>query len=411
MRQSNRPEFVDAVMQTAIPMNGRMIHGKGASGSLRESFHPYDINGNTVYSIERATLNNALRKELLKVPKIKMYFEHRFIRADFHARKAWFKRHGDTSQEIEVDFDFLIGADGVHSAVRYQMMRYTYTDYEQKYIDTRWCELRIPPSADGHSSLSHGQVHLWPSGDFFLVAFPCPDKSFNCTLFGPATYLDSLKVSSPAKLFEFFDTYFPGVCPRMISKKSLETQFYENPHLPLVTVKCNPHHFGSSVVIIGDAAHAILPFYGQGLNAGMEDVRVLFNLLEKKGVYVASGSQAQRDALALALQAYTAERVYDVHTIHNVAERAYFEIRKGVNTPAYRLRKYVEDTLQLHVPWLGWQTLHSRISFTEQRYSEIVRANERQGRILAAVAALAIFLITPAIVTIARFLMHGLSIY
>ncbi|THC92926.1 hypothetical protein EYZ11_007596 [Aspergillus tanneri] len=371
MRQSKHKGFVDAVAQAAIPMNGRMIHGKSASGRLQESFHPYDINGNTVYSVERMALNKALRKALEETPNIKIHFNHRFVRANFCARKAWFKQQEPSSPEVEVNFDFLIGADGVHSAVRYHMMKYAYTDYEQKYVDTRWCELRIPPSADGHFSLSPGQVHIWPSGDFTLVGFPCPDKSFNCTLFGPSARLDFIKSSPRAKLFDFFDTYFPGICPHRISRESLKTQFHENPHLPLVTVKCNPHHFGSSAVIIGDAAHAILPFYGQGLNAGMEDVRVLFNMLEKKGVYAASDPQARNEARSLAFQAYTAERVHDVHTIHNVAERAYFEIRQG----------------------LGWQTMHSRISFTEQRYSEIVRADQRQGKILAAGVALAFFLI------------------
>ncbi|KAB8234505.1 FAD-dependent oxidoreductase [Aspergillus alliaceus] len=408
MRQSKHECFVDAVMQTAIPMNGRMIHGKSASGRLQETFHTYDIDGNTVYSVERMALNKALRKALDETPNIKMYFNHRFVRADFCAQKAWFKQQEPSSPEVEVDFDFLIGADGVHSAVRYHMMKYAYTDYEQKYVDTRWCELRIPPSADGHFSLSPGQVHIWPSGDFMLVAFPCPDKSFNCTLFGPSAHLASIKHSPPAKLFSFFDTYFPGICPRMISRDSLMAQFHENPHLPLVTVKCNPHHFGSSVIIIGDAAHAILPFYGQGLNAGMEDVRVLFNLLEKKGVYATSDPQDRREALALAFQAYTAERVHDVHAIHDVAKRAYFEIRQGVNTPIYRIRKYIEDSLQRHVPRLGWQTMHSRISFTEQRYSEIVHTDERQGRILAAGVAFAFFLVVLIGVVIVSFLIDSL---
>lgn len=190
--------------------------------------------------------------------------------------------------------------------------------------------------------------------------------------------------SSLEKLLEFFDQHFPGVCPDLITPDDLREQFATNPHLPLISIKCKPHHFGSNVVIIGDAAHAVLPFYGQGLNAGLEDVRILFELLDKYGVYDLQSRHADdRKALrAAAFQAYTDQRTPDVHAINDLSKKNYLEMRWGVRSPLYKFRKFVEETLDRYVPRLGWRTQYSRVSFSNERYSEVVKAVERQGRTL-----------------------------
>ncbi|OJI81742.1 hypothetical protein ASPTUDRAFT_150817 [Aspergillus tubingensis CBS 134.48] len=406
LEKSGRTDLLRAIMRTAIPMHGRMVHGRSVSGKLQQTFHQYDVHGNSLYSLDRKALNIALRQELDATPNVKMFFHHKLIRADMKTRKVWFEQREDpnTSPSTtttppppkEVPFDFLIGADGAHSTTRQQIMRHTPLDYQQQYADTVWCELRIPPTEKTNSyRLPPNYLHIWPGGQYMFCAFPCPDQSFNCILFAPATCLDSLKSSPPSTLFDFFDTHFPGVCPDLISQTSLSQQFYQSPHLPLIGIKCSPHHYGSTAVIIGDAAHAMFPFYGQGLNAGMEDVRILFDLLDEHRVFShgkLSNSNNKEHARAAALTEYSNQRVRDAHAIHDLSRRNYLELRGGVNSPVYKARKYVEEALQRYVPVLGWKTLYSRVSFSDQRYSEVVVKNQLQGWVLLLMSGLGVLL-------------------
>ncbi len=189
-----------------------------------------------------------------------------------------------------------------------------------------------------------------------------------------------------SKLPAFFDNHFPGVTS-LIPSANLITSFETNPHLPLINIKCNPYHFSSSVVILGDAAHAMVPFYGQGMNAGLEDVRTLFAIIDK---YSAVESNNPDDSTSLdatvqrglALAEYSELRVPDAHAINDLALQNYVEMRASVLSPAYRLRKFLEEFLSVHVPSLGWHTKYSRVSFGNERYSEVVAKSDRQGRIL-----------------------------
>lgn len=346
-----------------------------------------------INAVDRSTLNNALLDELEQTPNVKLFFNHKLTGADFRANKAWFERQvpgeaggrnaSDRAPEIEVSFDFLIGADGAHSATRYHMMKYARVNFQQEYIDTLWCEFNIAPTDAGDFRISPNHLHIWPGTQFMFIALPSSDKSFTCTLFAPAQFYDHLQ-SSPQTLVESFEHHFPGVCPDLITPDDLVEQYTTNPHLPLISVKCAPHHFNSSVVVLGDAAHAILPFYGQGLNAGLEDVRVLFSLLDSYGVYDRTASPS---AISLAqneaLQAYTAQRTPDTHAINDLSKNNYLEMRWGVKTPLYKVRKTIEEGLDRYFPRLGWQTQYSRVSFSTQRYSEVVHAAKRQGELLA----------------------------
>lgn len=411
MQQSNRPDLIAKVLNGTIPMQGRMIHGR-AGGKLWESAQAYDAHGRVriilgriqvdagmadigqaINAVDRSTLNNALLDELEKTPNVKLKFDHKLTGADFRNNKAWFEQravgvtggpHNASNRhpEIEVSFDFLIGADGAHSATRYHMMKSARVDYQQEYIDALWCEFQIAATELKDFRISPNHLHIWPGTEFMFIALPSADRSFTCTLFAPAHYYDHLK-SSPQILVESFDQHFPGVCPELISPEALVEQFTSNPHLPLISIKCAPHHFNSSVVILGDAAHAILPFYGQGLNAGLEDVRVLFSILDNHDVYDHSiSSDARSVARHDALQAYTAQRCPDVHAINDLSKGNYLEMSKNVKTPLYKLRKTVEDMLECYFPRLGWRTQYSRVSFSIQRYSEVVSAVKHQGELL-----------------------------
>ena len=358
-------------------MHGRMIHSRSTTGGLTQASQAYDVHGRFIRSVDRGGLNERLLDELEKLPNVKFFFHHKMTGADFRKRKAWFEvTHPDNkaqsdrrAMEIEVDFDLLLGADGAHSAARHHMMKYAQMNYTQEYIDCLWCEFTIPPSESDDFRISPNHLHIWPAGNFMFIALPSLDKSFTCTLFGPTSLFSKLGNDSK-ELLALFRDRFPGVVPDLISKDDLQLQFIKNPHLPLINIKCSPHHFSDSVVILGDAANAIVPFYGQGMNAGLESVRILFSKLD-----------AFSDRKA-ALSAYTDERVADAHSIADLALSNYVEMRSSVTSPVYKIRKLVEEALYHYVPSLGWATQYSRVSFSNMRYSEAAEKSKRQKAVL-----------------------------
>ncbi|KAH8166311.1 hypothetical protein CIB48_g1951 [Xylaria polymorpha] len=408
MRHADHESLIQHVFAATIPMRGRMIHGRRPDGALYEAAQDYDIHGRTIYAVDRAGLNKRLLDILEDMPNVKFFFNHKLTGADFKNRKAWFERRDQTTTsnrptEIEIDFDFMIGADGAHSAVRYHLMKFTRMNYKQEYIDTLWCEFQIQPrggsSDQGIKSkfrISPNHLHIWPGKKFMFIAIPSDDGSFTCTLFMPGAEFADLE-ANPSELPAFFDSHFPGVTS-LITPEELISSFQTNPHLPLITIKCHPYHFSSSVVIIGDAAHAMVPFYGQGMNAGLEDVRILFSILDK---YAAAESnnpnhhKANDNAFqrAIALNEYSTLRVADAHAINDLALQNYVEMRASVLSRMYRVRKFLEEFLSVHVPSLGWRTQYSRVSFGNERYSEVVARSQHQGKVLT--RGLLVLLVSP----------------
>lgn len=419
-------------------MHGRMIHGTSATGSPIQSPQAYDVHGRNIYAVDRGGLNGRLLDELDRLPNVKVFFHHKLTGADFRSKKAWFEvrtssqNHEENNRrapEIEVSFDMLLGADGAHSAARFHMMKFEQLNFSQEYIDTLWCEFTIPPSSKPLSSLSSAKfqldfsmspnhLHIWPAGDFMFIAIPSLDKSFTCTLFGPTSLFNQLEEginkndsTKPSALETLFAQSFPGVVPDLVSSEDLHAQFKRNPHLPLINIKCSPHHYSNCVVILGDAANAVVPFYGQGMNAGLESVRILFQYLDQHGVYNESNNStssknhatsASKDKNNVkhsqgvrrthALQAYTAHRVPDTHAIADLALQNYVEMRSSVRSPMYRLRKIVEENLDRYLPQLGWATQYSRVSFGNERYSRVKEWGMWQGRVLERVGWSMLFL-------------------
>ncbi|KAL2258600.1 hypothetical protein VTK26DRAFT_8049 [Humicola hyalothermophila] len=403
MRHAGQPKLVDHILGLTIPMRGRMIHGRRANGQLYEESQEYDVHGRAILAIDRGNLNKRLLDILEEMPNVTFFFNHKLTGADFRNNKAWFEvrddgksNQGQRPREIQIEFDLMLGADGAHSAVRYHMMKFTRMDYQQMYIDTLWCEFQIRPkttapdaSLNEKFAISPNHLHIWPGHDFMFIAIPSSDGSFTCTLFAPASLYEHLE-SDPSGLLipPFFDRYFPGVTA-LIPPAELIASFRSNPHLPLISIKCSPHHCGGSAVLLGDAAHAMVPFYGQGMNAGLEDVRILFDILDKharldelSSVNATTSPSFSDASRARALAEYTAVRVPDAHAINDLALQNYVEMRAGVLSPLYRLRKWLEEALSKYVPSLGWQTKYARVSFGNQRYSEVVARSEYQGRML-----------------------------
>lgn len=397
MRHANQQELLDHVISATIPMRGRMIHGKRPSGELYEEPQDYDIHGRTIFAVDRAGLNSRLLDILGAMPNVKFFFNYKLTGADFKRRKAWFEVRGQDSsssrpEEVEISFDFMIGADGAHSSVRYHLMKYTRMNYQQQYVDTLWCEFQIKPKKGAEPQdpkskfrISPNHLHIWPGKKFMFIAIPSEDGSFTCTLFLSGAEFAKLE-SDSSKLPSFFDKHFPGVTS-LIEPIDLVSSFEANPHLPLISIKCQPYHYSDSVVILGDAAHAMVPFYGQGMNAGLEDVRILFSILDKNATVESNnpsdpGPIDEAFQRSLALAEYSALRVPDAHAINDLALQNYVEMSASVLSPTYRLRKFLEEFMSVHLPSLGWQTKYSRVSFGNERYSEVVAKSEHQGKVL-----------------------------
>jgi kynurenine 3-monooxygenase len=405
-------------------MHGRMIHGE-KNGQVYEESQNYDIHGrvNTnltcavfckpliiqkqaIRAVDRAGLNKRLLDELDQLPNVKLIFNHKLLGADFNKNKAWFERRDEgvqqdhaqnptqpkrdsyASTEIEISFDFMIGADGAHSAVRHQLMKFTRMSYMQEYIETLWCEFHMDPTATNDFQISPNHLHIWPGGEFMFIAIPSLDKSFTCTLFLPGKHYAEID-RDPSCLITFFNKHFPGIAGRLISEANLVKQYKENPHLPLISIKCAPYHYSSSAVILGDSAHAMVPFYGQGMNAGLEDVRVLFEHLDAN-----TGDPTGRTA---ALEAYSAHRAPDAAAINDLALRNYQEMRAHVTSPLYRLRKWTEEKMNIYLPSAGFATQYSRVSFGNVRYSEVEKLAKRQGHLLLYGMAGVVGLLVPAL--------------
>ena len=413
MRQAGCDGLLESVLGESIPMHARMIHGRTKTGDVYEESQAYDAHGRYLRAIDRASLNKRLLDVLNKMSNVTMHFNHKMTGADFQKKIAWFERRNhkprtdhaqhptgseDTTKhlwenlprpsEISVVFDMLIGADGAHSAARFHMMKFAQVNYQQEYIDTLWCEFRIKPNPEFAISPDH--LHIWPGGSIMFIAIPSLDKSFTCTLFAPSKTFADLEEATSAELVRFFDVYFPFVCPDLISPEDLHQQFSINPHLPLISIKCSPYHFRASAVVLGDAAHAMVPFYGQGMNAGLEDVRVLFDTLDEHMVH--SSESSSRDAREKfrgdALAKYTRLRIPDAHAINDLALGNYREMGAHVVSPLYKIRKWLDESLDLYVPSIGWKTQYARVSFENQRYSDVVKSVRRQSQIITSVLGL-----------------------
>ncbi|KAK9479043.1 hypothetical protein V1514DRAFT_305458 [Lipomyces japonicus] len=364
------PQLAELIVSNVVPVYGRMIHDTRG----RQQSQLYDVHGDHINAVDRGWLNNILIDQAEKRENISLKFQYRLLQCDFDARTALFHT---PSGEIEVKADLVVGADGAHSAVRRQLMRAARVDFEQKYIDTLWCEISIPPKvgADGKDEypLDPNHLHIWPRKTFMLMSLANigDDKSFTGTLFMSPSQFEDL--TYPTDVTELFQANFPDVIP-LVGEKNLQHQVFNNPKGSLVSVKCNPYHYSDRCVLIGDAAHAMVPFYGQGMNCGFEDVQQLFYCL-KSSNSVASG-----------LSAYTKTRRSDLFAISDLAMANYIEMRSSVTSRTYLARKHAEEFLYKYFPRLGIRTLYHMVSFTSIPYHVALRTSKRQARMFRGTA-------------------------
>ncbi|XP_053625189.1 kynurenine 3-monooxygenase isoform X1 [Plodia interpunctella] len=351
------------VKDHGIPMYARKIHR--LDGSTYEI--PYDARTNqSIFSVGRNYLNSALLKESDKYKNVEKYFNHKLVEANLKRGSLQFLKT-DTKETIEVQADLIIGADGAFSAVRRAMMKEPLFDYSQTYIEHGYLELCIPSDQNGSFQMPANYLHIWPRGNFMMIALPNQDCSWTVTLFMPFSYFKNL--DSEERLMEFFQQYFPDSIP-LIGKKKLIEDFFAGSPSPLVSVKCRPYNISEKALIIGDAAHAVVPFYGQGMNAGFEDCTILDRMFQKYD-----------DDVAKVLEEYSRTRWVDTFAISDLAVYNYIEMRDLVTRPSYRLRKALDDFIFWLLP-VTWVPLYNSVTFSTMPYSQCVKNREWQNKVL-----------------------------
>jgi len=349
-----------AINEMIIPMNGRMMHD--ANGNL--TFQPYGKEGQAINSISRGGLNQLLieRAEAIGVT---VHFNHKCIGVDHDKTTVSLEHNGEA---IEVTADIIIGADGAYSAVRQAFQRTDRFNYNQRYIDHGYKELVIPAGAAGLFSIEKNALHIWPRGNYMLIALPNTDGSFTCTLFFPFEgdrSFDTLKTDE--EIMGFFMEVFPDAVDLM---PTLLADYKSNPTSSLLTIKCYPW-VKNNTLIIGDASHAIVPFYGQGMNSGFEDCRVLNDMLDEHG-----------DDWDTLLPLYQASRKPDADAILDLALQNFIEMRDLVADEYFLIRKKIEAKLNAQYPD-QWIPLYSMVTFQEDiRYSEAIERGQQQKLIM-----------------------------
>jgi kynurenine 3-monooxygenase len=348
------------IRKAAIPMHGRMMHN--VNGTL--AFQPYGKQGEFINSISRNALNAVLMYEAERLG-VEFFFEHRCQQAD-HTNTLLEMKRG--AEKIMRPSDLIVGADGAFSCVRQAMQLTDRFNYSQEYIEHGYKEFHIPPGAGGAFRMEQHALHIWPRQSFMLIALPNPDGSFTCTLFFPLEGPQSFaSLQSDADITSFFQQEFPDAHALI---PALVKEFHENPTSSLVTVKCYPW-VQHNTFLLGDAAHAIVPFYGQGMNAGFEDCRVLNRLLDE-----------HNDDWDAVLPLYQQLRKPDTDTISRLAHENFVEMRDHVADPDFLLRKKIEARLHELYP-NRWIPLYSMVTFHDNiRYSEAYKIGQQQKQIM-----------------------------
>ncbi|MEO8512486.1 MAG: NAD(P)/FAD-dependent oxidoreductase [Ignavibacteria bacterium] len=327
----------EEIMKISIPMYGRMIHSIDGSTQLQ----PYGKD-NTEYinSVSRGELNKKLMDLAEEFPGVKFHFDKRCLGMDSDKNEIYF--HDEVSKTTTaVHSEITIATDGATSPVRMEMLKIPRFDFSQVYENYGYKELHIPPNADGTFRMETNALHIWPRGSFMLIALPNMDGSFTCTLF--LAYDSSLggdnsfeHLSDNEKVRKFFEVNFPdaiGLMPELL------TDFFANPTGNLITIKCYPWIVDDKLALLGDSAHAIVPFFGQGMNAAFEDCTYLNECINKY-----SGDWKK------IFSEYQQLRKVNTDAIADLAQENFIEMRDLVSEPRYQLKKKIEALLYKKYP-------------------------------------------------------------
>ena len=373
--------IADEVLRHAIPMRGRMIHEK--SGGLH--FAPYDVDPNKyINSIGRAALNTTVIEAAQRYPNVRVHFNHKCTDVDLDSATANLL-NSSTSQQLNASGDAIVGVDGAFSAVRQSMqLKIDNFQYDESYLAHGYKELTIPPAADGGWQMKKEALHIWPRKSFMMIALPNPDGSFTCTLFwefeGPRSFATT---KTDDEVCNFFQQEFPDAVPLM---PALLEDFRQNPTGSLVTIRCAPWFHKDKVALVGDAAHAVVPFYGQGMNAAFEDCVVLDECLAKFP-----------DNRERAFAKYFSRRKENADALADLAVENFIEMRDKTASRAFRAKKKLDHLLEALLPGV-YLPLYAMVTFTRMPYAEAARRARLQDRIVT--GSLAIIVLAIAVLLV-----------
>ncbi len=364
------------ILEMAVPMPGRMMHA--ADGQL--TYQPYGTEPDqAINSVSRLGLNIALIEEAERQPGVRLFFDKRCVDVDLDAPSLLLE-DGETGERSEARGTRVIGADGAFSAVRQRMQRVDRFDYSQSYLGHGYKELTIPPAADGGFRIEQHALHIWPRGGFMMIALPNRDGSFTCTLFWPFEGPNSFgRLRTPQEVLDYFGQVFPDAVGLM---PNLAQDYFDNPTSSLVTVRCRPWHHEDRVVLLGDACHAVVPFYGQGANAAFEDCLVLDECIRRHA-----------PDWGAAFDEYTRLRKDNVDVLADLAIANFIEMRDHVASRGFLMRKKAEKLLHRMFPQ-RFVPLYSMVTFSRVPYAEALARARRQWRVVRRVAAVGVVVLS-----------------
>jgi len=359
--------IADEILKHAIPMRGRMIHEK--SGTLH--FAPYDVDPNKhINSIGRAALNTTVIEAAQRYPNVRVHFNHKCTGVDLDSATAQLL-NPSTSQQLSVSADSVIGVDGAFSAVRQSMqLKVDNFEYDESYLAHGYKELTIPPGPNGAWQMEKNALHIWPRKSFMMIALPNPDGSFTCTLFwefeGPRSFATT-KTDDDVR--RFFDDEFLDAVSLM---PNLLDDFKNNPTGSLVTIRCAPWFYRDKVCLLGDAAHAVVPFYGQGMNAAFEDCVVLDECLAK--------FPEDRHS---AFKEYFDRRKVNADALADLALGNFIEMRDKTASKTFRAKKKLDHLLEATLAGI-YLPLYTMVTFTRIPYAKAARRARIQDMVVYA---------------------------
>ena len=358
------------IREVAIPMYGRMMHS--VEGEL--TFQPYGQEGQAIYSVSRGGLNIELINIADSYDNLRFHFGQKCLGADLASNTIHFENL-ETGQRSSVESPRIFGTDGAFSAVRRSLMKLPRFNYSQSYLEYGYKELHIPPKADGSHVIDKNALHIWPRGNFMMIALPNVDGSFTGTLFlpfeGQAEAFEHLETDEAINAF--FKKHFPDSLPIL---PELLQDFRANPTSGLATIRCSPWRYEDKLLLIGDAAHAIVPFYGQGMNAGFEDCSILDELMEK-----------HQDNWTEIIEVFNRERIQDANAVADLALRNFVEMRDLVADPLFLLRKEIGAYLQEKYPET-FLPLYSQVTFSHIPYSKALNEGAAQDELFDRILAI-----------------------
>lgn len=381
----------EEVLQYAIPMRGRMIHSK----SSELTFQPYGKDETEyINSISRASLNKLLMSRAEDTKRVKIYFNQKATGVDFSKGELYLEDVTHPTY-VSVAADMIMAADGSGSAVRDDMMKLGDYKVEESTLDYGYKELVIPAGANGSFRMEKNALHIWPRGTYMLIALPNADGSYTCTLFLPYEGTPSFaSLKTPEDVQKFFEQEFPDAVPLI---DNLVETFFENPTGAMVTVKCNPWNFEDRALLLGDAAHAIVPFFGQGMNCGFEDLTVLSDCMDQHvaqggSLYINrrnkdnSGNEARRSkegatAWSQVFKDFFERRKANTDAIADMAVENFIEMRDKCADAQFQLEKAVEKVLQREFP-SEYRSRYSLVTFSNIPYAVAQEAGVATDEIL-----------------------------